>query len=122
MTVTIAGKPIGECPIEDRIAAATEHATVAIQRYGRISTFHPAEEAGIYLALADTLVILEEDGVEALATREIDGKQPVPEVWRHVKRLAHRAMLICRVPYAEGYFYAGPPCDGTRTCRCLDCR
>lgn len=122
MTATLAGRPIAEYPNEVREAAARQRAEAAILHYGRVETFHPLEADEVYLALADALVVLEERGVETLATFDVDPKLPVPEVWRHVKQLARRTMLACHVPWTKAYFYAYPPCDGTRRCACPACR
>lgn len=65
----------------------------AIKRHVRLTDFHPAEADAAYLALADALVLLAEQGADALATHQPATTCPVELVmWRRASQMARRAL------------------------------
>lgn len=79
---------------EQRLERAGEFATSAMLRYMRVTEFHPLEADAIHLAICEVLILLEEQGVEALLGQPGEGH---PSVWSFASRLARRCMIRANV-------------------------
>lgn len=81
---------------ENRTADAAARTEAAILRYIRLTDFHPDEQDDIYEALCAALVLLEDEGPDALASRHTPGVDAASIAWRHTSAFASRALTITR--------------------------
>ena len=96
--------------------AAVQRAEASILRYVRLTNFHAAEEATAREAINNALVMLEEDGPEAVIDHRPEGAIEAA-VWRVCAMLCRRAMLITRTPAVNAYFQREHVAD----CGCAVC-
>lgn len=103
---------------EQRLEHAGEFATSALLRYVRVTEFHRLEADAIYLAICEVLILLEEQGVEALLGATGEGH---PSVWSFANRLARRCMICAKVRIGSGYTVPQCLCFGGEV-TCPQCR
>lgn len=76
-------------------AEAIERTATLIHRWVRVSTFHSAEQDAILCVAADALVLLDEDGPQALADmRDVVASDLEQTVWRTLAAFAARALTL----------------------------
>ncbi|MCW2897889.1 MAG: hypothetical protein JWO67_154 [Streptosporangiaceae bacterium] len=80
---------------QNTTAEAIERTATLINRWVRVSNFHPAEQDAILCVAADALVLLEEDGPQSLADmRDVVAGDLESTVWRTLAAFACRALTL----------------------------